>query len=366
MNTQKIFLIVAGAHLLGFVVFLTVQGIRSAGSESAADVHQPPAVEAVEGETAEAWTARLAQAAPLSGSTPAERARQAPTRPADPPRPSPRERDEPLLRPLPPPPRDAEAQRPPSGPPPTIDYTVQRGDSLWVLARRFGTSVDNLVALNPDIQASSIQVGQVIKVPRPGTEEPSTAEARTETRPPAEARPEPDRGAPTTYVVQRGDSLSRIAARHNVTVSALREANNIRGDLIQVGQELTIPGTAPARRPSHDVPREELVRVTLEPGDTLGAIAQRFDVSVQELMRANNISDPRRVRAGQEIVIPGFQAVDPAPAQERTPSPRPAQPPQQQRRADPDPRTLPEDLDSLLPDDLEPVPVIPIQEAPRR
>src|SRR5690606_26961867 len=111
--------------------------------------------------------------------------------------------------------------------------------------------------------------------------------------------------ASSTYVVRAGDSLSKIAARNGTTVAALRELNGLRSDVIQVGQTIQIPGgsssaTGPA--PSYDVAPltppgggAEQVTFVVQRGDTLGEIARKFDVTVSELMAANNITDPRRI-----------------------------------------------------------------------
>ena len=116
--------------------------------------------------------------------------------------------------------------------------------------------------------------------------------------------------------VERGDSLSSLAARHHVPVEVLRSANGIHGDLIRVGQQLRLPrddqllvdplyaraatqlaelqsGLLAADRVTHRV----------RSGESLSVIARRYRVSVQDLQRWNNISDPRTLRAGRSIVV---------------------------------------------------------------
>jgi membrane-bound lytic murein transglycosylase D len=117
-------------------------------------------------------------------------------------------------------------------------------------------------------------------------------------------------------VVKSGDSLSRIAARHNVPVAVLRSSNDIDGDLIRIGQKLRLPrddrllvdplyaqaalelqtlqsGLIAAQRVSHRV----------RPGESLSVIARRYHVSVKDLQRWNNIADPRTLRAGKTITV---------------------------------------------------------------
>jgi len=112
------------------------------------------------------------------------------------------------------------------------------------------------------------------------------------------------------------------------------------------------------------------VTVTVQPGDTIGEIARNYDVTVKELMEANAITDPRRIRVGQRLVIPGFTSVDSSRTEVTVnPAPSTAGPPPVTEAPPPDgtttesvPTTSSDDLDQLLPGDDLPTPVIPIDE----
>lgn len=92
------------------------------------------------------------------------------------------------------------------------------------------------------------------------------------------------------YTVERGDTLGKIAREHDVSVSELIAANNLTNpNLIYPGQKLTIPGS------------EEVYVVAM--GDTLGKIARKFGTSVSSLASANSISNPNVIRVGQELII---------------------------------------------------------------
>lgn len=122
-------------------------------------------------------------------------------------------------------------------------YVVQQGDTLWGISGRFGTTVDAIVRANNIPNPNLIYVGQVLEVPGAPTAVPPTAEPPG----PATPQPPPPTSTPgTTYVVQPGDTLTRIAARFGTTVQVLVQANNIvNPDLIFVGQVLVIPGAGP-------------------------------------------------------------------------------------------------------------------------
>lgn len=100
----------------------------------------------------------------------------------------------------------------------------------------------------------------------------------------------------STYVVQRGDTLSSIAMRFGTSVQTLANLNDIQNpNLIYVGQTLTIPGV-------NTTTREEITYV-VRPGDTLSEIALRYGVSVSQLAGINNIQNPNLIYPGQVLRI---------------------------------------------------------------
>ena len=196
----------------------------------------------------------------------------------------------------------------------------------------------------------------------------------------------------TTYTVGRGDSLWTIAKKNNLTVAELAKANNIgTGTALQPGKKLIIPGKPGAAPvPAADKPRDlgtltqstpavakpangETVKHTVAVGESLGVIARKYQVSVGELAAVNNITDPSKVRAGQQLVIPGFKAVTAKgvtsssstsaatkPAATETPAATtPAAP-----RFELTPPPPGQDLDAGLKDASTEVPTIKVEEAP--
>src|SRR5579875_763576 len=104
-------------------------------------------------------------------------------------------------------------------------------------------------------------------------------------------------GAASTYTVQPGDNLTTIAQRFGTSVQALAAANGLSDpNYVQAGTTLTMPGSAGFRAGSTS---------TLHPGDNLTTIAQRFGTSVQALAAANGLSDPNYVQAGTTLTMPG-------------------------------------------------------------
>ena len=104
-----------------------------------------------------------------------------------------------------------------------------------------------------------------------------------------------------TYTIRSGDTLGGIARRHGVSAGALARANGISDpDRIYAGQVLTIPGAASTPSPA---PRS--VRHVVAAGETLGAIAKRYGVSVASIAKTNGIANPNRIGAGQVLTLPG-------------------------------------------------------------
>lgn len=134
----------------------------------------------------------------------------------------------------------------------TTPYTIQKNDTISGVAYKFGLRWQDVVAVNPGLSPNRLRVGQVIQLP--GQVDVSKARHVPVATPKASA---PKTTAPkaaaaafsgpaTTYVVKSGDSLSVIAHKHGVKASAVREANNLKGDKIVVGQKLKIPGAKKA------------------------------------------------------------------------------------------------------------------------
>lgn len=188
---------------------------------------------------------------------------------------------------------------------PTIPDVVATNDGILPTAdtQTFRTPSSPLGPVTPDTPAPLIPSGETTATPSglitptalPGIGSDTTA------------------GGECTYTIQRGDTLFRIATRNNTTVNEIAAANpGININLIQPGQVITLPGctagqvTAPttAPEPSGNVPAGGGTTYTVQSGDTLFAIAQRFGVTVQAIVNANNMSNPNNLSVGQELIIP--------------------------------------------------------------
>lgn len=166
----------------------------------------------------------------------------------------------------------------------SINYTIKKGDTLWEIARRYGTTVQEIASINNIQNPNLIYPGETIRVLTNSTT------SGEETRGTGDI----------IYTVQRGNTLSEIAQEYNVTVNHIVELNNIQNpNLIYPGQKLRITES--------DVqslnPITQNSTYTVKRGDTLSSIARRYGVSVDYLVRINNIQNPNIIYPGQLLQI---------------------------------------------------------------
>ncbi|EKO4007299.1 LysM peptidoglycan-binding domain-containing protein [Vibrio fluvialis] len=164
----------------------------------------------------------------------------------------------------------------------TQKHKVQRGESLSVIASKYGTSVDEIVQTNK-LKSNSLAVGQVLTIPggsRGPVQVPVVSNpVETET---------------ITHVVKSGDYLGKIASTYKVSVETIKRENNLKSDTLKLGQKLKITVSLkdkPLRK--HKVAR----------GEFLGKIASEYNVSVQSIRDANKLRSDQ-LAVGQVLIIP--------------------------------------------------------------
>lgn len=152
-------------------------------------------------------------------------------------------------------------------------YIVQKGDSLWKIANRFGLTVDKLKEIN-NLVNDNINVGQKLKV------------SELQATPPSDY---------LEYKVKAGDSLYKISNQYGVTVEEIKRINNLSSNLLQINQILYIPNI------TEDVAEKETY--TIKAGDNLFSIANKFGVTVDAIKNANGLTS-NLLGIGQILIIP--------------------------------------------------------------
>jgi LysM repeat protein len=165
------------------------------------------------------------------------------------------------------------------------------------------------IMFNPDAPALSGGGGIRFTPTRPGTAAASTLVAE----PVANVTPA------STYTVTSGESLWSISHKKNLSVTELAAANNLGSNaMLHAGQKLLIPGkSAAAAAPAAGATSKPViapkapadsVKHTVKAGETLSSIAKNYGVRQGDIAVANNIQDPQKIRAGMELVIPGWKS----------------------------------------------------------
>jgi membrane-bound lytic murein transglycosylase D len=163
------------------------------------------------------------------------------------------------------------------------EYIVKSGDTLSHIAKRYQQTTDQIKITNR-LRNDFLRIDQVLRIPPTG-EVAVLTEYRT---------------APTrTYIVSAGDTLSEIATKHKVSITSLKRANNLTGNLIKVGQELLIkapksgPKSTPVRKLNYQVRN----------GDSLYLIAKRFEVKITDIKSWNKLDSSKYLQPGQRLTL---------------------------------------------------------------
>lgn len=163
-----------------------------------------------------------------------------------------------------------------------VNYTVEAGDNLYDIAEKFGTTVDKIKKDN-DLKSNTLTVGTVLiiddKKKISSIEECYGLDF--------------DVPLSSTYVVQSGDSLYSIAKKFGTTADKIKQLNNLNNNILSVGQEIVIPSVA----------LSEVTIYKVQSGDNLYDLAKKFGTSVSELKDLNNLKSDS-LSINQELKVP--------------------------------------------------------------
>ena len=155
---------------------------------------------------------------------------------------------------------------------PESTYIVKKGDSLYSIANKYNTTIDELKRIN-NLTSNILSIGQVLKLP---SDKVSDIEKEENT---------------ISYTVQKGDSLYSIARKYDTTIDRIKKLNNLTTNLLSIGQVLLIPT---------DTNLE--TTYTVQKGDSLYSIAKKYDTTVDRLKQLNNLSS-NLLSIGQILIV---------------------------------------------------------------
>ncbi len=176
----------------------------------------------------------------------------------------------------------------------TKSYTVKRGEYLKLIADRYALSNQELAELTPGLTAgSNLMVGQKINVPTQDISVDEVAETKASSK--SEKASASVSYKTEGYKVQRGDTLSSIATKSKISLAELAELNNLKANShVQLGQTLKVPAGL-------SVPEQYVV----QSGDSLNAIASKYNLQTSYLADLNGLSRTAGLRAGQRLKLTG-------------------------------------------------------------
>ena len=158
----------------------------------------------------------------------------------------------------------------------TNTYVVQKGDTLYSIANKLGTTVSELKKEN-NLTSNTLQIGEVLRIP--------TKEIYEEEE--------------NIYIVKKGDSLYSIANKYNTIVKELKRINNLTSNILSIGQVLKLPSDK-----ANNVEKEEnTISYTVKKGDSLYSIARKYDTTIDRIKDLNNLTT-NLLSIGQVLLIP--------------------------------------------------------------
>ena len=180
-------------------------------------------------------------------------------------------------------------------------YRVKRGDNLSTIAQKYDVAVDDLKKWN-NIRGNKVAYGKNLKINGVEADQKSTAVAKVEIDKKGIQKDSLATPTNSIYVVQKGDNLSNIAKKFNVTVAELQDWNKLTTKSISLGASLQV-----VKNPIHNeviaepIERKDIA-YSVQKGDNLGSIAKKFGASVEELKQWNNLTS-NAIAIGNSLIV---------------------------------------------------------------
>jgi len=199
-------------------------------------------------------------------------------------------------------------------------HTVKRGETLAVIGKRYGVSVGSIMSTNSMRSAHRLKVGQSLVIPTSGYA--PVAQASREQM--DEEAPTYDRGEKVIHRVRRGDTIQKIAVRYRTNIASVRQWNGISGSSIRPGQRLTVYYASRAGAHTDagrlQAPVSASGEYRVRRGDTLFSIAQRFNMTLEQIRSVNNLGRNSLIRPGDRLKVKAPESSEAAASEPTGPS----------------------------------------------
>ena len=164
-------------------------------------------------------------------------------------------------------------------------YIVKKGDTLYSIANNYNITVAELKKIN-NLANNTISIGQKLYIKN------DTNENITDTE--------------DFYTVQKGDTLYSISKKFNISVDERKKINNLKSNTLSIGQKLNLNGNLP----DNETNEIEYDNYTVQKGDSLWSIAQKYNITVNELINLNELENTI-LQIGQNLKVPKINIVEP-------------------------------------------------------
>ncbi|HEV8335541.1 MAG TPA: LysM peptidoglycan-binding domain-containing protein [Candidatus Polarisedimenticolia bacterium] len=188
-------------------------------------------------------------------------------------------------------------------------HTVRRGETVSIIARRYGVTVGSILTANSLRSGHRVKVGRSLIIPTSGYAPAQVSRVEMD-----EQAPTYDRGEKVIHRVRRGETLQKIAVKYRTTIGSVRQWNRLPGSTIRPGQRLAVFYATRADAAASDsgssdssgssaAGAEATGVYRVRSGDTLYSIAQRFNMTVQQLRSVNNLARKRVIKPGDRLRV---------------------------------------------------------------
>lgn len=196
---------------------------------------------------------------------------------------------------------------------PAADYNmhiVNKGETLWLIARKYNLSVELILATNDIANSELISIGQEMKIP---SHKNAVAETKIVNQAVIDKKndninnniSQPENAEPIVYTVKAGDNLWNISRKYGVSVEVIVSVNNLKEkNLLSLGQKLEIPAIGGGVSNSNQKQEPTIITYTVVKGDNLWSISQRYDVKMSTIITTNNLKEISRLSIGQKLKLP--------------------------------------------------------------
>ena len=166
-----------------------------------------------------------------------------------------------------------------------VDHKVKYGENLTLIAKKYGASINEIVAVNKISNPNAIKPRSILKIPMEGYKEYISS---TDNK--------------IVHTVRFGDTLSEIAMKYSTSVKKIKQLNGLRNDIVRTGQKLQIYVSADNKKSDKVEGSSRKIIYIVKSGDTLSEIAEDYKTSAKQIRRWNRLSN-NKIRIGQKLII---------------------------------------------------------------